>query len=123
MTHKVASHFVGLLFLSRDIAHKLHLSTRSFAEHSALGGFYETIVEQADKFSEQYQGYYLELLDIPFLSPEKDDLSIEQLKTVCDWIGKNRAKICSKEETVLQNTIDEIEGSFYSLFYKLTFLK
>jgi hypothetical protein len=47
-----ASDFVGMLFLARDVAHSVHLNTRSFAKHSALQGFYEGIVDLADSFAE-----------------------------------------------------------------------
>lgn len=36
--------FVGTLFLARDVAHSVHLNTRSFAKHSALNSFYDEIV-------------------------------------------------------------------------------
>jgi hypothetical protein len=51
-----ASQFVGHLFLSRDVAHSVHLNTRSFSKHSALNTFYDEIVDLADKFAEAYQG-------------------------------------------------------------------
>ena len=48
--------FIGRLFLSRDVAHSVHLNTRSFSKHSALNEFYDSIVDLADKFAEAYQG-------------------------------------------------------------------
>ena len=48
--------FVGTLFLARDVAHSVHLNTRSFAKHSALNSFYDEVIELADKFAEAYQG-------------------------------------------------------------------
>jgi len=51
-----ANEFVGLLFLGRDVAHSVHLNTRSFAKHSALNGFYDGVVGLADTFAETYQG-------------------------------------------------------------------
>jgi hypothetical protein len=36
-----ASQLVGHLFLSRNVAHSVHLNTRSFAKHSALQTFYD----------------------------------------------------------------------------------
>lgn len=31
-----AADFVGLMFLGRDVAHSVHLNTRSYAKHVAL---------------------------------------------------------------------------------------
>ena len=39
--------FVGTLFLARDVAHSVHLNTRSFAKHMALNEFYDAIVDLA----------------------------------------------------------------------------
>ena len=48
--------FVGMLFLGRDVAHSVHLNTRSFSKHMALNTFYNEVVELADGFTEAYQG-------------------------------------------------------------------
>jgi len=51
-----AAEFVGKLFLARDVAHSVHLNTRSYAKHKALKTFYEDIVDLADEFAEAYMG-------------------------------------------------------------------
>ena len=50
------ANFVGILFLGRDVAHSVHLNTRSYAKHKALQKFYNGVVDLADKFAEAYQG-------------------------------------------------------------------
>lgn len=45
------------LFSFRTSAHKLHLDTRSFAEHSALNGLYDALGDFADEISEKIMGY------------------------------------------------------------------
>ena len=50
------SDFIGELFLARDVAHSVHLNTRSFAKHMALNTFYDEIVDLADGLAEAYQG-------------------------------------------------------------------
>ena len=47
---------IALLFLAREIAHREHLKTRSFAAHMALNEFYTGIIENADAIAEAYQG-------------------------------------------------------------------
>ena len=48
--------FIGCMFLARDVAHSVHLNTRSYAKHKALNKFYDGIVDLADTFAEMYQG-------------------------------------------------------------------
>ena len=50
------ANFVGILFLGRDVAHSVHLNTRSYAKHKALQKFYDNIIDLADHFAEVYQG-------------------------------------------------------------------
>ena len=35
-----AADFIGTLFVARDVAHSVHLNTRSFSKHMALNDFY-----------------------------------------------------------------------------------
>ena len=75
MSSAVAGKYVALLFLARDVAHRVHLKTKSFSEHMALNEFYNDIVEHADAFAEAYQGCYEELLNIPLLSRSEEHTS------------------------------------------------
>lgn len=45
------------LFYFSDAAHKLHLDTKSYAEHKALGKLYEGLVDFRDEISEKLMGY------------------------------------------------------------------
>lgn len=119
----MAGKYVALLFLARDIAHRVHLKTRSFSEHKALNEFYDEIVGHADDFAEAYQGCYEELLNIPLLTNEYKGSIIEVLKKQRDWIETNRAAICPRDKTALQNIIDEAVALYDKTIYKLTFLK
>ena len=85
--------FIGLLFASRDYAHKAHLNTDSFAEHMALNGFYDGIIDLADSLT-------------------KSRVSVVQ--DTRDFVS---------EDTVLSNIVDEIEQLYSSTIYKLKFLK
>ena len=44
--------FVSTLFASRTQAHIFHLQTPSFAQHSALGTYYDEIIDLTDSFIE-----------------------------------------------------------------------
>lgn len=114
--------FVGALFLARDVAHSVHLNTRSFAKHSALNTFYDEIVELADKFAEAYQGRHGLIGPISLMSAKKTGNIIEFLEDSMAEIEKMRFEVCEKTDTPIQNIIDEIVGLYLSTLYKLKFL-
>lgn len=118
--------FVGLLFLARDLAHKAHLRAKgegSLARHLALNEFYEGIVPLADKFAEQYQGRYAELLDVPLLDNEYEGDIEPVLREMMNYIDECRDDMVPRKMSSLHNVIDEIVGRFESTLYKLKFLK
>ena len=114
--------FVGTLFLARDVAHSVHLNTRSFAKHMALNEFYDAIVDLADKFAEAYQGRHGMIGPITLMSAKKTGNILEFLQDSLDDIEKMRYEVCDKSDTPLQNIIDEIVGQYLSSIYKLKFL-
>jgi hypothetical protein len=117
-----AAEFVGNLFLARDVAHSVHLNTRSYAKHVALNEFYENIVELADKFAEAYQGKYGLIGPIALMSAKKTTNIVEFLQDQADEIEKVRYTVVDKDCTPLHNIIDEIVGQYLSTLYKLRFL-
>ena len=114
--------FVGTLFLARDVAHSVHLNTRSFAKHSALNSFYDEIVDLADKFAEAYQGRHGLIGPISLMSAKKTTNVVEFLEDSLADIEKMRYEVVEKTDTPLQNIIDEIVGLYLSTLYKLKFL-
>ncbi len=114
--------FIGTLFLARDVAHSVHLNTRSFAKHSALNEFYDNIVELADKYAEAYQGRHGLIGPITLMSAKKTGNIVEFLEDSLAEVEKMRYDVCKKEDTPLQNIIDEIASLYLSTLYKLKFL-
>jgi hypothetical protein len=115
---------IATLFLSRDVAHREHLKTKSFSQHMALGSFYVDIVENADAIAEAYQGAYDIIPDIPLLSGPKKGMAIDDcLEEYKDNIEGMRYKACDKEDTAIQNLIDEAIATYLSTLYKLRNLK
>ena len=114
--------FVGTLFLARDVAHSVHLNTRSFSRHSALNEFYDSIIELADKFAEAYQGRHGLIGPITLMSAKKTGNIIEFLESSLSEVEAMRYKVCDKADTPLQNIVDEIVGLYLSTLYKLKFL-
>lgn len=114
--------FVGTLFLARDVAHSVHLNTRSFSKHMALNSFYDEVIELTDKFAEAYQGRHGLIGPISLLSAKKTTNIIEFLEDSLADIEKMRYEVVEKTDTALQNIIDEIVGLYLSTLYKLKFL-
>jgi hypothetical protein len=114
--------FVGHLFLARDVTHSVHLNTRSYAKHKALGSFYDKIVDLADTFAEAYQGRHGLIGPITLQSAKKNGNVIEFLQESLAEIEANRYKFCDEDETAIQNIIDEIVALYLSTLYKLRFL-
>ena len=123
MNNKQVSKFIGVLFLSRTVAHQLHLQTTSYAAHKALNEFYDGIVDLADDIAEQWQGEYEELLDIPTLAAKDTTDALKYLKETNKWIQQNRYETFDKADTSIQNDIDAVVKLFRSTIYKLKFLK
>lgn len=119
-----ASEFVSQLLLARDRAHLAHwkvTGTGSFAAHMALGEFYEKLIDLTDKFVEQYQGSYDELLDIDLSTGGQTEIK-KFLESQVAWIDAHRSRVCNQHDTSLQNTIDEILRLYETTLYKLRFL-
>ena len=114
--------FVGTLFLARDVAHSVHLNTRSYSKHKALRHFYNNIVDLADKFAEAYQGRHGLIGPITLMSAKKTGNIVEFLEDSMSEVEKMRYDVCKKEDTPIQNIIDEIVGQYLSTLYKLKFL-
>lgn len=117
---------IALLFLARDLAHREHLRVTgpgSFAKHMALGEFYPAIVELADKLAEAYQGRNGIIEDMPLLENEYGDAIVGVLERHVDWIKTNRYTAVPRDDSTIQNIIDEIVGQYLSTLYKLKFLQ
>ena len=108
---------IGLLFHARNVAHKEHLRTKSYATHKALGHFYEDVIELADDLAEAYQGDEGIMPDIPLFAntPTEpiDDFLVKQV----NMIEKLRNSASSRK--AIQNIIDEVIALYLSTIYKL----
>ena len=114
--------FIGMMFLARDVAHSVHLNTRSFSKHMALNTFYDEIIELADGFAEAYQGRHGLIGPISLMSAKKTGNIVEFLENQLEEIEAGRYDVCKKEDTPLQNLIDGIIELYLSTLYKLRFL-
>lgn len=113
---------IGHLFLARDVTHSVHLNTRSYAKHKALGGFYEKVIDLADDLAEAYQGRHGLIGPITLHSAKKTNNVVDFLEDSLKEVENLRYKMCDKEDTAIQNIIDGIVDLYLSTLYKLKFL-
>ena len=113
---------IGHLFLARDVTHSVHLNTRSYAKHKALGGFYGKVIDLADDLAEAYQGRHGLIGPITLHSAKKTTNVVEFLEDSLKNVEDLRYKVCDKDDTAIQNIIDGIVDLYLSTLYKLKFL-
>lgn len=101
-------------------AHMLHLQTRSFSQHMALGSLYEALPGAVDELIESYQGKYGVIRNYPsgFTTPTGSPLAFVQAQIAN--LKAKRAQI--GDDTELQNLVDEIASLLDGTEYKLRFL-
>ena len=114
--------FISMLLASREQAHIFHLQTQSYAQHKALQGYYEGIVDLIDTYVESYQGRYGILKGYkPTTQIFEDDSTLRYFAGLLSYVDNARKDLPQDGE--LNNTIDEISGLISSTHYKLKFLK
>ena len=117
-----ACDFMGMLFLARDVAHSVHLNTRSYSKHVALNIFYDRIVGAADDFAEAYQGRNGLIGPISLMSAKKTTNITEFLEASLAEVEEMRYKVAKKDDSTLQQLIDNIVEIYLRTLYKLKFL-
>lgn len=102
----------------RNTAHLAHWKTDSYAEHVALGDFYDGIVDLLDKLVEAYQGFFGLIGDVNIPATKTSTDIVKALSVEAAWINVNREEI-AKEVSALENIVDEISGLYLTTLYKL----
>lgn len=114
---------VSRVFYTRNAAHLAHWKTKSYAEHTALGAFYDGLVDNIDAIVEAYQGFFDLIAMVPPRTGEllpKDIVS--HISDECDWINANRSKI-AEDTPAIENNIDTLSALYMSTLYKLRNLR
>ena len=114
---------ISVMFNSREVAHREHLRTGSYAAHSALRSFYEDIIGLADGIAEAYQGRHGTIKDIPRSSGSEMGSIDKILESHLSAIENMRYTVCDRKETAIQNMVDEVVALYLSTLYKLRNLK
>jgi DNA-binding ferritin-like protein len=115
---------ISRVFYARNCAHFQHwraTGTGSFAKHSALGSFYDDVIDAVDALVEAYQGAFELIGNIPAPTDTKSDI-LSLLEADAMWIEENHEGIC-KGNRAVANLIDTLTGVYLSTIYKLRNLK
>ena len=116
MSQKAAAEFTVNLLHSATVTHLMHLQTKSYSQHVALGDYYDGIVELVDSLVEAYQGSHGVIEEYP--DPHgiyKDPLPY--LDNLCNYVEEKRKSL--PDDTMLQNIVDEIVQLLDTTIYKL----
>lgn len=110
------------VFEARDIAHRAHWRTKSYAQHMALGAFYEDVIEHVDALVEAYQGKNGLIGDFNCttrsVTPNK---MVDYLAEEAAWISTHRSEIADECPTIA-NLVDNLIAVYHQTVYKLEHL-
>jgi hypothetical protein len=97
--------------------HILHWQTRSYAEHVALGDFYDGLSDLTDKLMEACMGLDSSIPSFPdeYIPPAESGL--QELLAIQEYFEQERHVLPNKSE--IQNIADEIAGLIDVTVYKL----
>lgn len=112
---------IARVFRSRNLTHLQHWETDSYAEHVALGDFYEAVIGQVDKLVEVHQATFGRVKGVKLLPAATGDV-LKVLQDDAVWIAKNRSKIAG-DVLALESIVDELTALYLDTIYKLKFLK
>ena len=112
--------FIAQSLAVRTAAHMRHLAAPTYAQHVALGDFYEALSDLVDAYAEIYQGTAGQIRTYPNVVPSRS----EPVKLLEDYLELVLAEQTEDTEVeALRNVLAEIEALTARSLYKLKFLK
>jgi hypothetical protein len=117
MGSAMCEEFVSKLLYSRNIAHIAHLRTKSYAEHVALNGYYDAVVDLADAIAESHMGTTGMVMNLKIPACEYMPMN-SHLTQMKGYIEATRDEVSS--ESHIQNQIDEVLTLITKTLYLLT---
>lgn len=100
--------------------HILHLQSQSYAQHVALGDFYEGLDDLTDSLIEAIQGLTGEIVQYPADYYAPAATAMDELEDLGEYVRETRSAL--PQESEIQNIVDEIAQLIDSTSYKLKFL-
>jgi DNA-binding ferritin-like protein len=116
---KEAGEFLLTLLHSSTNAHLLHWQSKSYAQHVALGTFYNEIIDTTDQIAEALMGSYDMTLTFPKMYYAPAATAKEELEALKDYVFETRQEL--PQDTEIQNLIDEVAQLIDSTLYLLRF--
>ena len=109
---------VERFFAARDCIHLIHLNTISYAEHKALGKFYDSWIDLSDTFIETYQGKYGRITGTINIPAATDMDSVKYLKDLYLFVI-NDVKV-DANDCDLKNILADMQQLINQTLYLLT---
>lgn len=113
--------FFGKLLGSVTVTHMLHLASRSYSQHMALGAYYGGVPVLIDGVVEQYMGINGLIANWPAIQCEQPQDASQYMGQLLDFVKANRGVVGS--DSNIQNDIDTIVALIASTKYKLDNLR
>ena len=107
------------LLHSATNTHILHWQSKSYAEHKALGTFYEELPGLVDDLVEAIQGKYNSTLKFPAIYHVSADSGKKELHDLSEYFQEKRSVL--PQDSEIQNIADEIQQLIDSTLYLLRF--
>lgn len=114
-----AAEFLLVMLHSATNTHLLHWTSKSYAEHQALGKFYEEIPDLVDQLAEAMMGKFDETPTFPAVYHEPSATGKEELESLRDYVEQAREAL--PQDSEIQNIVDEIAQLIDSTLYLLRF--
>ena len=112
--------FIADSFAIRTATHLAHLSSTSYAEHVALGDFYDGLLGLVDEYAEIYMGLEKRITAFPKVTLP-DDEPVQMLEDYLQLVTEEAAE--DHDSEALKNVLAEIEALTARTIYKLVNLK
>lgn len=116
---KEAAEFCQTLLHAVTNVHILHWQTKSYAEHQALGAFYDELGDLVDGLAEKIMGKYditFEFKNNYYTPAASGKAELEALK---DYVAEERKEI--PQDSEIQNVCDDIAALIDQTLFLLRF--
>lgn len=121
MNEYCTGEFAATLLNAATTAHFMHLSSKSYAQHMALGSFYADLPDLVDAVVEQCQGKHGLVSGFPDQETAGGDgTPVAFLEWLNKYVEEERKNM--PQDSEIQNSIDDIATLIDSTLYKLKFL-
>jgi DNA-binding ferritin-like protein len=114
-----AADFLVTLLHASTNTHILHWTTKSYAQHKALGEFYTNLPDLVDQVAEAIMGKYDMTLNFRGTYMYPQATAQDELEDLKEYVADTRVLL--PQDSEIQNLIDEIAQSIDQTLYLLRF--